>query len=113
MISLGRDLRFVPTRQVSFTPAAEKIHNYNVICAVRKKPTRLTLNVKGEGYAIHQSVQLESSMGRPLELSATGVNELDFGQVGNRQMDGIVIIFATKYVCSCFRVFDLVQGSSR
>ena len=32
--------------------------NYNVICQVRKKPSRLTLNVKGDGYLIHETVRL-------------------------------------------------------
>ena len=80
---------------MSFTPAAERIHNYNVVCTVRKKPTRLTLNVKGEGYAIHQSVQLEHPTGgRPLELSATGINNVDFGQVlvGERAVKQIYLL---------------------
>ena len=35
--------------QATFSPHAEGQVNYNVVCNVRKKPTRLTLNVKGEG----------------------------------------------------------------
>ena len=42
-----------------FMPTSEKVINYTIVCNVRKKPTRLTLNVKGEGYAIHESVCMD------------------------------------------------------
>jgi hydrocephalus-inducing protein len=65
---------------MTFCPPAEREFNYNVTCAVKKKPTRLTLNVKGEGYAVHHSMQLENQFGKPIELSV-GVNNIEFGQV--------------------------------
>ena len=55
--------------------------NFNVICLVRKKPSKLTLNVKGEGYAVHDSLQIEGADGRLVELSPDTPNHLDFGQV--------------------------------
>lgn len=48
---------------------------------VKKKPTKLTLNVKGEGYAVHDSLQIEGADGRLVELSPDAPNHLDFGQV--------------------------------
>lgn len=47
---------------------------------VKKKPTKLTLNVKGEGYAVHDSLQVEGADGRMVELSPDAPNHLDFGQ---------------------------------
>ncbi len=35
--------------KATFTPMLEKPVNYNVVCNVKKKPTKLCLNVKGEG----------------------------------------------------------------
>lgn len=46
-----------------------------------KKPTRLTLNVKGEGYAIHESLLLESPDGSSVQLARNATNTIDFGQV--------------------------------
>lgn len=48
---------------------------------VKKKPTKLTLNVKGEGYAVHDSLQIEGADGCLVELSPDAPNHLDFGQV--------------------------------
>lgn len=59
----------------------EKAINYNVTAAVRKKPTRLTLNVKGEGYALHESLQVENADGSVVVLAPQQPNNLDFGQV--------------------------------
>ena len=68
-----------------FGPQLEKAVNYNVICRVRNKPTPLVLNVKEEGYALHNSLLQELPDGSTLELSAKGVNSLDFGQVRRGQ----------------------------
>eukprot|EP00605_Chrysophyceae_sp_TOSAG23-4_P000636 GSChrysophyteH1.ASY1.ANO1.717.1 assembled CDS len=42
-----------------FKPQDEVIYNYNIICDVKRKPNKLSINVKGEGYAVHPVVQLE------------------------------------------------------
>ena len=52
-----------------YMPSAEKMINYTLVCNVRKKPTRLTLNLKGEGYAIHKAVHLESEGGAETTLT--------------------------------------------
>ena len=74
---------------VNFSPAEEKFHNFNLICNVRKKPNHLTLNLKGEGYAVHTKLLLsEESSGdeegggeREMLESKRGVNYVDFGHV--------------------------------
>lgn len=51
---------------LSFAPALEKHFNFNVELKVKNKPAPLVLNVKGEGYAIHDSMQLQAA---PFSLS--------------------------------------------
>lgn len=72
---------------VTFAPTLAAPSNFNVICLVRKKPTKLTLNVKGEGYAVHDSLQIEGADGRLVELSPDAPNHLDFGQVSFSPLD--------------------------
>lgn len=70
--------------EVAFTPAEEKPHNFNVACRIHKKPTQLSLNVKGEGYAVHERLVLQEAGGgieREAELSSESLNVLDFGHV--------------------------------
>eukprot|EP00951_Prasinocladus_malaysianus_P037756 scaffold408084_cov47-Prasinocladus_malaysianus.AAC.1 len=59
----------------------EKLTNYNVIMTVKNKPTRLALNVKGEGYVIHETVTVDSAEGSTIELDPSVPNAVDFGQV--------------------------------
>lgn len=66
----------------TFAPQEERPINYNVSLRVRNKATPLQLNVKGEGYALSPSLLLELPDDSSLELSSTGVNALEFGQVG-------------------------------
>ncbi|WIA13448.1 hypothetical protein OEZ85_007028 [Tetradesmus obliquus] len=64
-----------------FAPQAERPINYNVAVRVRNKPTPLVLNVKGEGYALQPSLLLELPDDSSLEMSPSGTNNLDYGQV--------------------------------
>lgn len=66
---------------VTFAPTVTATSNFNVLCLIKKKPSKLTLNVKGEGYAVHDSLQIEGADGRLVELSPDAPNHLDFGQV--------------------------------
>lgn len=66
---------------VTFAPTVTATSNFNVVCLIKKKPSKLTLNVKGEGYAVHDSLQIEGADGRLVELSSDTPNHLDFGQV--------------------------------
>ena len=67
---------------VCFRPHVEKPINFNVLLNILKKPSTLALNVKGEGYAIHASMHVESIDGALVELSSSSRNNISFGQVG-------------------------------
>ena len=67
--------------ELSFGPSIEKLFNFNVELRVKNKPTPLALNVKGEGYSIHDTLLLEDAAGRPVEISAHAPTRLDFGEV--------------------------------
>ena len=58
----------------------EKLFNFNVELRVKNKPTPLALNVKGEGYSIHDTLLLEDAASRqasrqPSRMAST--EELD------------------------------------
>ena len=67
--------------ELSFGPSIEKLFNFNVELRVKNKPTPLAVNVKGEGYSIHDTLLLEDAAGRPVEISAHAPTQLDFGEV--------------------------------
>ena len=70
---------------VVFVADAEKPRNFNVVAEVRRKPSPLSLNVKGEGYALHETLELESMVPgeeKPARLlAAPSKNAVDLGQV--------------------------------
>lgn len=67
--------------------------NYNVSCLVKRKVAPVTLNVKGQGYAIHDSLQIDSTEGHAIELSSGTPNSVDFGQVCLAKL--LVLVFHT------------------
>jgi hydrocephalus-inducing protein len=71
---------------LAFKPQEEVGYNFNIQLDVKRKPNKLGLNVKGEGYAVHPLIQLEQSEGvvgdRYITLRpAPAVNYADFGAV--------------------------------
>ena len=44
--------------EVTFCPHTEKVYNFNLPCVVRTKPTPINLNIKGEGYSVHDVLML-------------------------------------------------------
>jgi hydrocephalus-inducing protein len=82
-------------------PSEERFINANIALSIKRKPALIFLNVKGEGYDLHDRVMLQDevsstsdqrpgtesrSSGAALELSSavlssTGVNFVDFGTV--------------------------------
>lgn len=46
--------------ELKFKPTEEIIYNFNLTCEVKRKPKKLNINVKGEGYAVHPILNLES-----------------------------------------------------
>ena len=79
--------------ELIFKPQEEILYNFNIICDVKRKPNRLSLNIKGEGYGVHPLIQMESSAGGAAAAggdsaagyltlrSAPHVNYVDFGVV--------------------------------
>jgi len=47
--------------ELLFRPQEEIHYNLNVSCEIRRKPNKLSVNIKGEGYAVHPLIQLEHS----------------------------------------------------
>jgi hydrocephalus-inducing protein len=48
---------------ITFNPNAEKKYNFTLLFNVKRKTNPLSLNVKGEGYAIRDTMQVESDEG--------------------------------------------------
>lgn len=46
--------------EVTFCPREEKFHNFNLAFNVRKKLTKLSINVKGEGFKVGARVGVAS-----------------------------------------------------
>ncbi|KAJ3022533.1 hypothetical protein HKX48_005950 [Thoreauomyces humboldtii] len=105
-------LRFAPTTgtvpgnaevsiEITFVPSAEKIFNFNLLCNVRKKPSPLTINVKGEGYEIHDTLQGELPDGTLIELGAgAGArNVMDFGivQLNEKRLRRIAVVNSGRF----------------
>nr|KAJ3422703.1 hypothetical protein HK105_006819 [Polyrhizophydium stewartii] len=87
--------------EIVFSPASEKTFNFNLVCNIRKKPTPVTINIKGEGYEIHDSLQTEIADGNVFELAASPApdNMLDFGQVqlNEKRVKRVYIINSGKF----------------
>lgn len=79
---------------IEFVPTEEKTYNFNLSCIIKRKPTRLSLNIKGEGYSIHDALTIASddqNDTRPVLLGAG--NLLDFGGVRvNEELQRTVVI---------------------
>jgi hydrocephalus-inducing protein len=69
--------------EITFCPEEDKMHNFNIVSLIRRKPGKLSLNVKGEGYAIQSKVSLVHASGESTPLVAGGstLNYVDFGGV--------------------------------
>ncbi|GMF21897.1 unnamed protein product [Phytophthora lilii] len=68
--------------EVEFIPTEEKSYSFNLNCIIKRKPSRLSLNVKGEGYSIHDALTLASDDQNESRTLVPGPgNVLDFGPV--------------------------------
>ena len=76
---------------ILFKPQDEVVYNYNIVLDVKRKPNKLNINVKGEGYAVHPSLLIEQNE-EQIQSSASdsrfvalkprpAVNYADFGTV--------------------------------
>jgi len=74
-----------------FKPQDEVVYNFNIVCDVKRKPNKLSINVKGEGYAVHPVVTLELNEQQIMSNASDSrfqtlkprpaVNYADFGSV--------------------------------
>lgn len=87
--------------EISFSPPSEKLYNFNLVCNIRKKPSPISVNVKGEGYKIHESLSVEMADGSNYELSSSmdSPNVVDFGivQINDKRVKRIIISNTGKY----------------
>ncbi|GAB1599203.1 hypothetical protein Ahia01_000197500, partial [Argonauta hians] len=67
--------------KLSFLPLVTNIVSFNLKCIVVGKVTPLQINVKGGGYSVECAVFCADSEGIVMELTKTGDNEIDFGNV--------------------------------
>ena len=68
---------------LTFRPQEEIPYNINILCEIKRKPSKLSLNIKGEGYAVHPTIILygeDNETSLTLKSSPT-VNYIDFGAV--------------------------------
>ena len=67
--------------ELTFAPSLEKNFNFNMELRVKNKPQPLVLNVKGQGYAIHDTLHLADATGKLIEISSFSPTRVDFGLV--------------------------------
>jgi hydrocephalus-inducing protein len=85
--------------EVTFCPHTEKVYNFNLPCVVRTKPTPINLNIKGEGYSVHDVLMLEGEDGTMMDLSTMVPNIVEFGQVdiNEKRIRPVVIVNSGRY----------------
>jgi len=64
--------------EVTFQPKYEKFYNYNLVLNVKQKTRPLNLNIKGHGYNLHHSVNIDMN---PMPISNNVDHTLDFGDI--------------------------------
>lgn len=77
-----------------YTPNTETSFNIQLSCRVKKKPSTLSCNVKGEGFLVHESLEVaDESMTKIIPLSAKETNEVDFerAQINEKKIKKIII----------------------
>ena len=68
---------------IIFEPHVEGLFNYNLIVEVKKKPSPLQINVKGEGYKMQVACSVQDEKGSQLTLLPGNTNNIvNFGEVG-------------------------------
>ena len=63
--------------EVTFQPKYEKNYNYNLVLNVKQKTRSINLNIKGHGYTLHHSVNIDFAA--PISNSIDQI--LDFGDI--------------------------------
>ncbi|KAJ3260794.1 hypothetical protein HK103_007357 [Boothiomyces macroporosus] len=100
--------------EILYAPPSEKLYNFNLVCNIRKKPTPVTINVKGEGYKIHDTLQVELADGSIFELDSdeNAENNIDFGmvQINEKRIKRVYIINSGKFNFDFSWVFSKKVG---
>lgn len=82
---------------IEFIPIEEKSYNFNLNCIIKRKPTRLSLNVKGEGYRIHDALNFTSDDQIKSGALVLGLgNILDYGVVRVNEVAQRIIVIHNK-----------------
>jgi hydrocephalus-inducing protein len=68
---------------VTLCPDEEKAYNFNIAVTVRRKPAKLNLNLKGEGYLIHSKVLVAKASEKGGEAGDAEARELMMKPAGN------------------------------
>ena len=75
--------------------------NFNVVVNVSRKTKPISLNVKASAHALQAQLLCENSQGDKVELSSSGLNAINLGEVRfelNKQKNSV--IFKLRY-CDC------------
>jgi hypothetical protein len=92
---------------IIFEPYAEGQFNYNLIVDVKRKPSPLQLNVKGEGYKMQVACSIQDDKGSQLTLLPGNTNNIvNFGEV--TMIWGIYRYSFTVVTCYIDAVFKVV-----
>ena len=86
-----------------FRPQEETHYNFNLVCEVKRKPQKLMLNVKGEGFAVHALVALETGLGSTNNPSGTS------GATSARDIDSNGYMILKPAPANNFCDFGIVQ----
>ncbi|KAL5255873.1 hypothetical protein ACHWQZ_G011188 [Mnemiopsis leidyi] len=87
---------------IIFEPYAEGLFNYNLIVDVKKKPSPLQLNVKGEGYQMQIACSVQDQKGSQLTLLPGNTNNIvNFGEVqlNEKSLQKVTLINSGKFDC--------------
>ena len=64
--------------EITFQPKYERSYNYNLVLNVKQKTRPINLNIKGHGYSLHHSVNIDSAL---TPISHNVDHTLDFGDI--------------------------------
>jgi hydrocephalus-inducing protein len=67
--------------EVTFAPDVEDSYNVNLSCFVKKKPSALNLNIKGDAYMVKDSLMMVDVDGSVSEIYPSTANSVDLGRI--------------------------------
>ena len=87
---------------LTFKPQEEVTYNFNILCDIKRKPNKLSINIKGEGYAVHATIQTNNGDNNDnlnIFKPSPFINYIDFGavQIHDKVTKTISVINSGKY----------------